>query len=464
MDEATHDKALDVDLDIFGQQPFLRIYTQISLFYPMPDCSLDIKIVKTLRGGLKRLAASFPWLAGQVVNEGACEGNSGVFSIRSFEETPRLVPKLSKDGPSLPSMHQFRAANFPCTMLDEDVLAPRHTLPGGVIETQADPEPVLLVQPTFIDGGLVLTFASHHATMDMTGMGQVMHLLSKACRNEPFTAEELASGNMDRHNIIPILEDYYEPGPELSYQIVKLPPPSDANLERPPPPPLCTWVYFTFSPASLKALKSATTGTLPASSNFISTDDALSALVWQAITRARLPRLPKGTTTTFSRAIDVRRYLNVPATYPGLMQNMTYHTHAAVELSSQPLGVVAAELRAAVDPATTSLTRSTRALATFVRRAADKSGFSFTATVDPSTDLMLSSWSKVDCYGLDFSLGLGDGPEVVRRPTFVPVESLVYLMPKAPDGEIAVMICLRNEDMERLRVDEEFSKYGKYVG
>jgi hypothetical protein len=31
------------------------------------------------------------------------------------------------------------------------------------------------------------------------------------------------------------------------------------------------------------------------------------------------------------------------------------------------------------------------------------------------------------------------------------------------DGEIAVAICLRDEDMERLKADEEFAKYGRYI-
>jgi hypothetical protein len=37
-------------------------------------------------------------------------------------------------------------------------------------------------------------------------------------------------------------------------------------------------------------------------------------------------------------------------------------------------------------------------------------------------------------------------------------------MPRALDGEITIAICLRDEDMERLRADEEFAKYGRYTG
>ena len=145
------------------------------------------------------------------------------------------------------------------------------------------------------------------------------------------------------------------------------------------------------------------------------------------------------------------------------MQNMTFHTSTLQQLVEEPLGGIASQLRVAVDPVTSNLAHDTRALATIFDRARDKNVISLTGTTDLSVDLMLSSWAKVDCCNLDFNLGLGK-PEAVRRPQFEPVESLVYLLPKAADGEIAVAVCLRDEDMERLRADEQFKMYGKYIG
>lgn len=142
---------------------------------------------------------------------------------------------------------------------------------------------------------------------------------------------------------------------------------------------------------------------------------------------------------------------------------MTYNTYTLQKLIEAPLGNVASHLRSALDPQTSNLGYSTRALATFLDRTPDKNIVSFTATLDLSADIMLSSWAKLDCYELDFNLGLGK-PEAVRRPQFEPVESLIYLMPRTLDGEIAVGICLRDEDMERLKADEEFAKYGRYIG
>lgn len=459
-------KDLDEDLDILGRQPLLNsLYTQVCLCFAVADASSHPAIIDTLTNGLERLSVSFPWISGQVINEAPGEGHPDVFKIRSFEKIPRLVVKDLRHDPTIPMMETLRRASFPSTMLDESIIAPRNTLPGLPGSSDEFETPVFLLQATFITGGLLLTFVGLHSTMDMTGQGQIIHLLSKACRNEPFTKEELSSGNLPRANLVPLLDSTYSPGPELAYQIKPTPPSHNisggTDDHSALPPPKCAWAYFTFHPAELSALKSLATTTM--TSRFISTDDALCAFIWQSVLRARLPRLNTATEVTFARAVDVRRYLDIPHTYPGLMQNMAYHTLPLAQLVSSPLGVVASNLRSAVDPSTSNLIFDTRALATFFDRTPDKSIVSFTATLDLSADIMLSSWSKIDCYDLDFNLGLGK-PESVRRPQFTPVESLLYLMPKALDGEIALKICLRDEDMERLRADDEFQKYARYIG
>lgn len=444
----------DVCLDIFGQQPFLKIYTQICLCFPMADDASPSAIVDILTNGLERFTASFPWVAGQVVNEGSNERNSGVSSIKPLERIPRLIVKDFRQDPTMLTMHNFRQAKFPMSMLDEDIICPCQTLPRP---GSSDEFPVFLVQANFIAGGLLLSLVGEHAAMDMTGQGQIIHLLSKACRNEPFTAEEVSSGNRSRHDIIPIHDDFYEPGPELAHQIIK----PDSHSASPPPLSISTWVYYAFPPASLVSLKSVAMETVPA--GYVSTDDAVSALIWQSVVRARLARLDPESESTLARAIDIRPFLGIPETYPGLIQNMTYHTNTLRKLVEEPLGVVAARLRSALDPETSNLGHLSRALATYLTRTPDKSVFSFTATLNLSADVMLSSWAKLDCYSLDFSFGLGT-PEAVRRPRFDPFASLMYLMPKTLDGEITAAICLADEDMERLKADEEFTRYAKYIG
>ncbi|TEB31242.1 hypothetical protein FA13DRAFT_1732681 [Coprinellus micaceus] len=391
----------DFPLDTFGQQPRL-------------EC----------------LSGEFPWVAGQIVKEG------GVFRIKPLEQTPRLVIKDLRDNPSI-SMAALREASFPARLLDESVIAPRMTLTGVAGAGREGPP----------SGGLILTFVAHHQAMDMVGQELVMSLLSKACRGEAFTEEELNGGNMNRKDVIPLLDSSYTPGPEVAgQQIAKSPATEPVEA-----PPKSTWAYFLFSPSSLSSLKSLTADTLPSN-----------PLIWRHIARSRLPRLASSAISKFTRAVDVRRYMpSIPPTYPGLAQNLVLHTQALDTIAQSSLGDLAAQLRAAVDPKTSNLAYVTSAMATVLDRAEDKSTVSFTGPISPSSDFMLSSWAKVEAYSMDFGFGL---PEAVRRPQFTPFEGLGYLVPRRKDGEIAVVLGLREEDLERLKEDEEFVKFGKFIG
>jgi hypothetical protein len=456
---------VDTILDVLGQTPGLyKLYTQICLIYSIPNISSHDDIITTLTNGLDRLAKGFPWLSGQVVNEGSGDGNTGVFKITPLDKI-QLVVKDLQDDPSAPTITDLRQAKYPFTMLDENMIAPCTTinLPGSPPGITTQSALVFCVQANFIKGGLMLTLVAQHNVMDMTGQDFIVTMLSKACHNEPFTDDELAVGNIDRSTVVPLLDDSYEPGPELERQIVKpASSASDATSEQ-PALPKSTWAYVEISASNLTALKALATNTLPPTSSYISTDDAVSAFIWQCIARARAPRLGATSQSMLARAVDVRRHLGVLPGYPGLLQTMTYNKDMIQTISEEPLGVIAARLRSQLDPKCNDLAFNTRALATFLSRSPDRTKASFTATVEIPSDFMISSWSRINCYQLDFNLGFGK-PEAVRRPHFVPFESLGYLMPRSPAGEITAAICLRDEDWGRMRVDEEFKKYATYIG
>ena len=448
----------DQYLDVFGQAPGLhQLYTQICFCYPMIDHSISDSILKTLNQGLERLSASFPWVAGEVVVENSDGSDSPVFKIKRRDSIPEICTKDLSHDPSMPTMDDLRRSNFPSKILHESLICPCKTFSAGSQESS-----VFIIQANIIRGGLLLTFNAQHNTMDMVGQGVIIRLFSKACRKEPFTKEDLLSGNLPRRDLISYLDDSYRPGPELANQIKK-PPPQDMSLAPPDPPPHSSWAYFSFSPDSLAALKLIASKTVSSLQGFVSTDDALTAYIWQSVLRARLPRLSPATQTTLARAVNVRSYLSIPAGYPGTVQNMTYNTYTIQELIDEPLGNIASQLRTALDPDTSKMAYRTRALATMMHRSADKGSISITATIDSSVDIMLSSWVQVNCYDLDFDLGLGK-PEAVRRPEFDQLEGLFYLMSRRLDGEIAALLSLRDDDMERLKADQEFAQYAVYIG
>jgi hypothetical protein len=489
-------RKVDLALDLFGQHPGLQLYTQILFAFALPDGIPEGHVTGTLEKGLQTLAQTFPWTAGAVVNEGQGDGNTGIFKIATLADTPGLVVKdLRHDAAR--SLKALQDARFPARLLDEAFVAPRQTLP--VPEEEGAVMPVFVVQASFVEGGLLLCFVGHHCAMDMTGLGQVIRLLSKACSGEEFTAEERMEGSRDRAHLLDELlleaEDIDVGDQILAPPVVSTNDP--ANEQEPTgeeaavEEPECSWSYFNFTASALAALKQEATATLPPTTPFISTDDALTALVWQSVTRARASRLPPTERTTLGRAVDARRYLAISPLYPGLLNNLVYETHTVASLQRTPLGALAASLRAAVDPSPSSSSPSsfspsssspssssssrplsssqvrqrTLATAALLARTPDKSAVDFMAAIAPHTDVALSSWAKEGpaLCGLAFGMGLGP-PVAVRRPAFVPFEGLAYFMPRAREGDVAVLVCLRKEDLALLREDEVFARCASFVG
>lgn len=452
-------------LDILGQTERInRLYTQITLCFPARADFLSSRteVIGILERGLARLNKEFPWLAGNVVQHG------GAFKIIAAGTAPCLVVKDCQDDATLPTWDELEQANFPFRMLDEDLVAPCKTM----AETGTE-RPVLLVQASFVEGGLLLTFNAQHGSMDMAGQGQVVALFAKACRGEEFTKDEVKIGNMQRTDRI-ALRDYRMPDdpdsvrPKQEEVILELgtkPKPREAQQSA--PLDALVWAYLDFPAASLSKLKQLASQTLAADVTFVSTDDALSAFIWQSITRARQPRVdsPQSTPTTLTRNVDIRRYFDLPPTYPGLMTTATPHTYPVDDLVNQrSLGAITSDLRVALNP--DSLRKNAITQATAIARNKEPAAQRTVAALsNPSFDVRLSSWAKEKLYDLDFGPCLGR-PEVVRRPRFMngSREGLVYFLPKGKDGSVVVGICLRDEDMDRLKMDEEVLQWSRWIG
>ncbi|KJR89968.1 trichothecene 3-O-acetyltransferase [Sporothrix schenckii 1099-18] len=460
--------AAQMDVGVFGQQAGMQIYTQIAyVFAAAPERAA---VVATLQTGLARLVAAFPWLGGQIVRAAGADGRRHLHFAPLPDGPPPLVVT---DAPPTMTMAALRAAQYPFRLLDESVVAPRRTLPSPAEPAE---RPVLLVQATFLHGGgLVLTVVGHHAAMDMAGQTAVVEWLAQACRGEAYSADDLAVGNGDRAGAVDLLDagagDPFALIPEQVRPVEegegKGPQPGKAPETRPP----ITWSYFHVRQTALEALKDEATRTLPKAGGvrFVSTNDALSAFLWQSILRARRARLTSTSTSsslsTFARAVNVRRHLGLPPNYPALLQNMTIHTHPVAWVCDASLGEASAQLRAALlQP--DRLRERTRALATCLEMHPDQAGrrLSFVGHVDTAAGgLMLSSWTTAPGVDTDFGLG-GQRPVAVRRPQFTPVESLAFLMPADRDGTVAAGVSLRAADLANLQADPEFTKYAQYVG
>ncbi|KAI1280269.1 putative trichothecene 3-O-acetyltransferase [Xylaria sp. FL0933] len=445
---------LDHLIDVFGQR-IIPVFTQISFCFDLPDGDHLEDILTTLKQGSERLAKHFPWLAGQVVCENATDTSTGYFKIKPLKAAPRVWIKDLRDDLSMPSWEVLKSANFPMRSLSENIVAPRQTID----EPNESVAEVFQLQATIFRGGLILTFLGHHQAMDGTCQAQIIHWFSKCCRDEGFTPEQLRIGNFAPEDSVDLLGDSWTPGPELDYNIIKQDSsqPGPGRFQGEISMEAGSWSHYNFSASSLERLKSRATETLPQGASYITTDDALTAFVWQSIARARFPRFGHSTNMVCARAVDLRRYLGIPEMHPGCVQNMTYHPLNIVEAAGSPLGILAADLRAALDPRTSNLTYHVRSLTTLISRTLDKKTISFLAGHDPSRDVMLSSWANQNSYQLDFGLELGN-PRAMRRPLFDSLPGLAYILPRTLEGHVGVVICLSLDDTQRLREDRDFMK------
>lgn len=457
-----------MDVDVFGQQPaMMGVFTQLTYAFSARSDERLERAPAVLKAGLERLGAAFPWTAAQVV---IADDDARTIQLEPLpgERAPLLVIEDLRSGELMPAMDDLVRREFPVSVLDEDLLAPRRTV---TLTPSSGPTRVCIVQGTLVRGGLLLTIEACHSCMDMTGLSELVKLVSRACRGEMATLsrDELDVLTYPQPGLVPV-DSAPEASAELKTRFV-VPPPETA----PTPPGPARWTNFHISAARASALKASISDSL-APGSFISTDDALCALVVRSVARARLARFdtPGSVRSTFARAVDARPALGVNRRYPGMVQNMVFSDWASLdELAGASLPAIATQLRSQLTGERSTLERDTRALAAHLARisAAERAAFSYVASVRPDTGLSLSSWLKADCMlahdrsALDFGLGLGDAL-AVRRPRFLPVEGLAYLLPRRDQqvDDVVLTICLRHDDLGRLATDVDFSKYARLVG
>lgn len=448
--------------DIFGNVPMVKRYTLLSLFFTLRT-SQDIReIVSCLRNGLDKLSDAVPHFKAQIVYQGQTKTNWGRTKIVPLSERIQLATRDLRDGDIFPSMADLAEAGYPIKHLEPNILVPEddlplfYTAPRAYEESSDRPARVLTVQATFVRGGVILTFASNHTTMDMNGLGQAICLFAKACRGEDFSEKDIAEANQSRQHSVTLLGDDYEPGPEARYFIFQ---PRDviSAARGPQFPPV--WANITISAHALNDLK--TQASKQDIVSYITTNDAVSSFFWQRVTAARAARLGTNVESEINRQLSARRLFGLSDGYMGHFTGSA-HTHE-VDVYKLPLSTVAGKLRQALQD-TDTLKFHVQAMATMLERpTTDKTMIGYGASLDADTDLILSSYAEIQVCQVSFGSLLGV-PDAARRPNVNPWPGLVYLMPKDKSGSLTATVCLRQDDMERMREDEQFKQYATYVG
>ncbi|KAH8088620.1 transferase [Filobasidium floriforme] len=446
---------LDFAIDIYGQQSATAFATPFLFLFPCTDASVAIatSIQDKLETGLNILCHQFPYLAGRVTLNAR-----GDYVIRAAQR-PAVVLRNRCNDAQAPSLDELVASRWCQAKMSESLFSPVFVL-GGKNPEPEDRNAVLTVQLTVLRGGVAVNVVGHHQVMDGTGQERVTTLLQKACRGEPFTEEEIRLGLMDRSTSVTLLGDTWQPSADTPF--LRKPSSPSAAFASP-----SAWVNISFSSRSLVQVKAEASKDLDPGCAYVSTDDALVALIWSSLARARSQRLPSSetATSTMARSVDPRRYVGLSRDYPGYLHNMALTTETLASLSTTSLGSIASHLRRAIDPASCTLGQTTRELGTLIHRAENRNEPGPASGLDLDIDIMFSSWANMRCYDFDFGLGLGK-PAFFGRPRMTAkVPSLMFLMPKrAGDASCTLTACLNEKDIDALRQDKIFSLYAEYVG
>ncbi|GIQ79974.1 transferase [Kipferlia bialata] len=230
------------------------------------------------------------------------------------------------------------------------------------------------------------------------------------------------------------------------------PPPVEAcDLNRPAPaPPVMPVIVGTclhFPPSELSALKAQAMG--EGLEGFVSTQDALSAHLWQCITRAR--GLDADSMTRHTMAANARQRLSppVPDGYFGNCALLPSTDSVKVSaLLSLPLSTVSRMVRQSL----TDLTPDrARAVVSFLEHTEVGS------LCAAAGDYAQTNWSSFPMWQVDFGQGTpiwGSIPDGPMAPGCVWIT-------KAPQGGLVVTLGMEQSQLDALQADPELHKYSQ---
>lgn len=401
-------------------------------------------------------------------------------------EDLRCVDRRAGAG-AMPSFADLRARDFPAAELTPARTSARDIWPGP--EHAAMGIPALYFQATFVHGGCVLNSMFFHASLDATYCCVVLRVWAEELRRlqglivddaldlAPLVAARDALLRPETRDLPP---DGPTPGPDDYREYLVLPETPTA-----PPPKMrsennMTQAHiFTFPPAALAQLKR---DAAPVAANlqllrgddqqdlpsYISTLDALNALVFKAIMAAQFP--DPGAVEDPERpaylsiALDERRRAGLPRfTVGNLLAWAPVWVALRDIVAEATLADLAVLIRRALAP------RSDAAFVqrheAFFRRLPDLGPVIMSALLDlPGRNILSSSWRDIPYYDIEWGPLLGHRAKVMRSPSVGMCPGFQIILPERPDkeaGTIEMIVNVENEAIGRLLEHPLWARYAQ---
>ena len=444
------------------EQAAPRAYIRTLFFYQLPENYSKDTTSTILREGLTATLKSIPLLSAEIVlNEGEERKQRGKLTIRPSKFT-HFYEADYRHGSSFPwTYEQLKRKNFPTGPLSGELLFPWSNLPDLTTA-----KPVFGVQANFIDGGLILGLCISHNKADARAIYEITRVWSHHCRdlqNDPSRSPSPLRLDPEVFADEPMTLDSDGDKSRGSGSIKSHP--EYIISESPSIPPgllkdnVRTKVYY-FSSEKLKELKIDSTPT--DGSSWVSTNDALTALMWSSIVAAQVkPDARDLSRGSFNSVCVDGRLRSSPKLSPHYIGCTMFlvtpwaPTESIVNHDLKSLSKTVHKSIEAVDPEyIDSIVRLHNSVPDYSR--IDPA--SFPGLVDNS--VFLTAWQKVPFYEVNWGPFMGGHCESIRTAWTGFFNGTAVAMPTSPDdGGIEVIIGLEEQNFEKFDNDGTWTKY-----
>lgn len=487
-----------------------RNYVRLLFPFVLKPGVEDKVVFNDLREALHKTFVQEPWVSGKVFRQapdtpgwrpGQLEIRHRPYSPDGARPYQLRYQRLDTDW----TYADFRDCGFPSGVFPEELLLDAPRL-GDVDVAGAD---IFVGQANFLPGGLLLGMTTVHAATDAAGMLNIMKLWGENFRElherdtggriapSPFTPsdrdrtlpnriwERESGGRGSSRNpndpwlrsLAGLDSDY--PGEDITGATQRAAAAAGhshiANGNSLPsdhPRVMLNRVMFLSSTDLAALQKECAAEPLPPGTSPLSISDAINALFWRCVLRARAAAATARSYTldemsVFESPVDVRNVFaaDFPPDYLGncFLLNSARMPLAELIAPSTSLGRIAQALRQGAAGLDSRAVHDTYAL---LRSTADLSRVQGRFVERPdSADLLLSNIIALPMSEINFGdryFGNGGTPHVLRvlHGPYAPSVRLGHVLPRNPKhGGVELSLNLFDDEMAYLDADEEFSRY-----
>lgn len=376
-----------------------------------------------------------------------------------------VVKDLRAPGAFPMTYAELKSKAFPVSAFNADTICRR-----SVWASAGERLPISLPQANFIQGGMILSWCIFHMFGDGKTFLTWTKVWAEECRRaqgldiqDPFKLDEALL--RDRQRLLkPTGKNQGRPEDHPEYTIIPFTPPGM-------PPKMLSEKHrgqvFYFSPESLARLKaeaSPSNATEPSNQKWVSTNDALSALLWRTVMAAQSPldTLEGDPISVFNIAIDGRLRTDPPV-HPETLGCFLAYVAASAPirkmLGSANLADLAILVRQALLRADNQFVDD---VATLIDTVEDVDRVIPTALLDvPGNNCIQTSWVNFSLYDVQWGPVLGGSIQAVRSPHVGIINGLQTVLPILPDGGMEILVGVEESCLDRLLHEPLWMKFAE---